>query len=637
MTDESKPSVEVNVVDVPDVVDFDAKFVYQYFVAGEAVDADSGTSQRLLSKPGEFFDTRVVDYLGSARAPRYVVLTWRPVSVRDRVYGQSIFAQDAPPPSGYLKSNLNKVLSEDHFASERYTSVTITDQSIDRKMFSEISSSAVLLNSQRQLAASQRGLALSTNAVTTDQVDFQFLSKYLVQPSEDGVFFFEENGQRIRNDAVNRLKNFSVDVQLNNSVVHSLVRSAASFPESTFSSAYLSMFDVARKLEGRAKARGLKELRADDYRTIVPSHVSLTRFGSAEPNLATRARMIGYIVDRYEAKTNGNVVKLEPIVVENPAAGSTVDFGVKYYAKYQYDIRSVVELTMPAVVEDTGELVVTKFLVASRPSTPKLVECVDLTPPPPPADTRFTWDWDADKLVVSWSFPPHPQRDVKQFQVFRRSSVSEPFQLLRQYVFDDSEVAGPYHETPDPRLIEASTNPKMRFVDDEFKRTSDYIYALGSVDAHGIVSTYGPQSRVTFDRDANRLRVERISPAGAPRPYPNVHLKAKPFLDSVVESRKTKMTIAFQPEHLRVVDSAGNDLHFLQTDKTGGSYKILAINTDLAVSGEVEIVVEDRRSTKERLETARSAEIPDYGDTIAKFGIRAASVGHGSALNALKS
>lgn len=615
---QSKPSREIHVIDVPDVGNFTARFVYNYHVPEEGVDETAGVNNKLLTKPGEYFDSRIVDYLGSARAPRYVVLNWKPVTYRDRVYGQSPYFQDDEVPKDYIKKNLSKVLSEEHFASDQFTSLNVSDQSIDSKLYNYISSSAVILNSERQAANSQRGLALQTNELTNDEVDFNFLSKYLVQPAEDNTFFYTKDSQRIRNDVVNKLKDFNIQVQLNNSVIHTLMKRAVAFPESTFSSVHLSMYEISRKSQGRAQARGIREFRADDYRTVAPEHVGLTPLKSSDPGLATRARLVGYIVNRLEFTPDGQAHQLEPLVIENPKAGTSVDLRVKYYSRYQYTIRAVAEFSMPSIVEETGELVVSKFLVASRPSKPQVVFCQELVPPPPPSDVRFTWDWDTDKLFISWTFPPNPQRDVKQFQVFRRRSVDEPFELVKQIDFDDSVVPAPYSERPDPRLLEKLPSAKLFWIDDEFTRDSDFIYALGTVDAHGMVSAYGPQSRVTYQKYRNRLRVDRLSPGGAPRPYPNMFLLTDAFVDSVVESKKHTMKIAFMPEHERLVDKNFNDLGFIKTSQQNASYKILATNTDLAAASVVQIDINDRRPARVIQKPSEAAAIPDYGDKLAK-------------------
>lgn len=612
----SKPSQEVHVVDVPDVQWMEAKFVYQYHVPDEGVNEEAGVPLHLLRKPGEYFDSSVTDYLSNARVPRYVKIEWAPVSYRDKFYGANV-QQQTQLPKNYIRDNLSKVLSEEHFCSDEYSSINIDDQSIDQKLHSYISSSAHMLNRERNVAFAQRGMALKANEMTSNKVDYDFLSRYLIQPSEDGVFFYAKNSQRIKNDLVNKLKEFNVKLQLNNRIFHTATKRAINFPASTFNSSYNTLYEVSKKTQGRAISRGVRDLQADDYRTIAPEHVSLME-SQSDIALSTTARVVGYIVDKYEILDSGEIKQLEPLVVDNVDSNTTLDLRVKYYSKYRYSLRSVAEFKVPSIVEDTGELVVATFLVASKPTVPSIVDCQELVPPPAPQDIKFVWDYDKDKLCITWSYPNTPQRDVKQFQVFRRRSVSEPFQLVKQFYFDDSAVQAPYNETPDPRLVEVDLTPRLYWCDDEFAKDSSYIYTLGSVDAHGMVSSYGPQTRVTFDRYSNKLKLNRISPEGAPRPYPNSSLYAEAFLDSIVESQKYKMQIAFQPEQLTVVDNSGRDLGFLKTDEVGGCYKFLIMNTDLGVSNTITVSVKNLQTKKSDELEAPTLKLPGYGNDIAK-------------------
>lgn len=612
----SKPSQEVHVVDVPDVQWMEASFVYQYHVPDEGINEEAGVPLHLLSKPGEYFDSKVTDYLSNARAPRYVKINWAPVSYRDKLYGL-VNQQQTSLPKNYIRDNLSKVLSEEHFSTDEFSSFNIDDQSIDKKLHAYISSSAHMLNRERGAAAAQRGMALSTNQMTSNKVDYDFLSRYLIQPSEDGVFFYANNSRRIKNELVNKLKEFNIRLQINNRIFHTVTKRAINFPASTFNSSYNSLYEISKKTQGRAQARGVRDLQADDYRTVAPEHVSLMD-SQSDTTLSTTARIVGYIVDKYEVLDSGEVKQLEPIVVDDVNSSTTLDLRVKYYAKYRYTIRSVAEFKVPSIIEDTGELVVATFLIASKPTAPVIVDCQEIVPPPAPQDIKFVWNYDEDKLCITWSYPNNPQRDVKQFQVFRRNSTSEAFQLVKQFYFDDSAVPAPYNETPDPRLIEVDMTPRLFWCDDEFKKDSSYIYTLGSVDAHGMVSNYGPQTHVKFDKYANKLKLVRISPEGAPRPYPNAALYAEAFLDSVVESQKYKMRIAFQPEQLKVVDSQGRDLGFLKTEQQGASYKFLIMNTDLGVSNTVTVSVKNMQTKGEDELDKPTLKLPGYGNDIAK-------------------
>ena len=71
-------------------------------------------------------------------------------------------------------------------------------------------------------------------------------------------------------------------------------------------------------------------------------------------------------------------------------------------------------------------------------------------------------------MNMMWSFPPNSQRDVKRFQVFKRTTVDEPFELLIEYDFDDSEVPEPRTETPKSSSVIFLKDPLTYYVDDEF-------------------------------------------------------------------------------------------------------------------------------------------------------------------------
>jgi hypothetical protein len=157
---------------------------------------------------------------------------------------------------------------------------------------------------------------------------------------------------------------------------------------------------------------------------------------------------------------------------------------------------------------------------------------------------------------------------VKKFQVFRRASIDEPFQLLKMYDFDDSEIKAEENETVFQGLVEVQSNPSTLYIDPDFKKDSKFIYAVVSIDAHGLTSNYSDQFEVTFDRFKNRVIKKRISASGAPKPYPNMYLSADtfggeeklkealqlgknyPFTVTLFEPKEQRMTLVFGEQKL---------------------------------------------------------------------------------------
>jgi hypothetical protein len=223
----------------------------------------------------------------------------------------------------------------------------------------------------------------------------------------------------------------------------------------------------------------------------------------------------------------------------------------------------------------------------------------------------FIWDYKHKKMSMMWSFPVVRTRDIKRFQVFRRSSLYEPFQLLAEFDFDDSEIRDPRTETPRSDRVFKMDHPSTIYTDEEFTKSSKYIYALCSMDAHDFSSNYSQQFVVSFDENENRIVKKLISPSGAPKSYPNFYLIADSDTgtnnieitsDSIKDSGHTKGTIFFDPEYLSIRDKDGGDLGLLSvTDNSKqaeGRYKLQIINVDRQKSKVINIDLKDLRGSK---------------------------------------
>lgn len=601
----SLPSREAIIIDVPEVRNFVSRFQYNFFVTDEATNETGGMPRKVLERRTEAFDSSYLDTL-TTRAPRFVRFDWTPVvvqpknknvddnEIRNNNFGRRDLDKD------YIRKNFDKILDEDFFAAENYTAVNLSDQSIDKKLFNAISGAAGWLNfdKEKNEALTHKKLARETNEMTSDNVEFQFLTKYLVQPSEDNVFFFERDAQRIRNASVNRLKDVRIHFQINNKFISNMMKAAIVNPQSTFSSDFVSMHNASIAIQQNAMRRSSADMQRDDYK-VYTKFTSLTKTDSTTSTVSSAARVIGYVIDKYELLPDGTVRSMDPIIVESPFVGTTIDIRVKYYCTYVYSIRTIAEFTVPVIVDETGELAIAKLLICSKPSPKMKIDCVELVPPPSPTDFNFMWDYEKSNLALSWTFPPNSQRDVKKFQVFRRASLNEPFQLLHMYDFDDSEVKAEGGETVFPALVEQIVEPKLLYVDPDFKRDSKYIYAVACIDAHGMTSNYSDQYEITFDRFKNRLVKKRVSASGAPKHYPNMYLLADTFVDMILDEGHRAVDVMFDPEHLSLFDSERRDLDLLATSNDGGKYRLQFINLDLQKQRVLEITVDDLRKFRD--------------------------------------
>ena len=336
---------------------------------------------------------------------------------------------------------------------------------------------------------------------------------------------------------------------------------------------------------------------------IIPvsvKRVDPDKFGAA-------AKVIGYLIDKFEYNSWGWRKKKQSIVIAGGSQGSGADSKIKYGGKYAYSVRSIALVQFPAVDEETAQVYAVSGLICSRPSSEVVVSCKEFRSPPPPGDVNFVWDYEEECLVVMWSFPVVSQRDIKRFQLFRRSSIQDPFELQVEYDFDDSVVPDPRKEYPRRSRVKEMKEPMTTYHDFEFTRGSVAIYSLCSIDAHDFSSNYSAQYIVWFDNIKNKLRKRLISPSGAPKPYPNFYLVEGSIpgmqdvnltSDCIKDSRHHSLQVFFDPEYLSIVNDDGEDLELLTTKETKGSYKLQIINCDRQQSQVVDIEIEDLRSWK---------------------------------------
>jgi len=237
-----------------------------------------------------------------------------------------------------------------------------------------------------------------------------------------------------------------------------------------------------------------------------------------------------------------------------------------------------------------------------------VVNCVEDVAPPVPADIKLRWDYELEKLVVTWNFPPNSQRDVKQFQVFRRGSIQEPYELLKVYNFNDAQLQNEYtvhysEDGIDPNVVDDVGNPILIYIDDDFTKSSKYMYTICCVDAHGLTSNYGAHYQASFDIFKNQIDIELVSHSGAPKAYPNLYLEKDLFIDSmkVANTPKNQMKLIFNPEFYSLIHPGKQAEQMISTTKENGSYMIQFINVDRQQMDKLKIEISDQRVSAKKL------------------------------------
>jgi hypothetical protein len=163
--------------------------------------------------------------------------------------------------------------------------------------------------------------------------------------------------------------------------------------------------------------------------------------------------------------------------------------------------------------------------------------------------------------------------------------------------FNNTQTRVTLSEYPLPELVERVPEFVGIYLDREFGKDSNYIYAVAAIDAHGLCSNYSLQLQVGFDRFENRLIKKLVSVSGAPKQYPNAYLNADTFVDTIKDSGHTNIRVVFNPDYLNLVNGTGADLKLLKTSRVNGKYKLQLINVDLQTQQNIDITLQDSRLT----------------------------------------
>lgn len=628
----SLPSRQIYAVDVPEIKGFQAQFHYNFFVPDESVSETGGVPSQILQRPGGEVDASFVQY-SITRAPRFVQFTYKLPRLVDP--GKQVSEQrqrnhifDTGVQNGSLiHDNLDKVVTEDHFASDHYVAVNFHDGELDDKIHYLVSGSYEqhTLEQQSDQQAGHYKAAMQFHTLLPKQIKPHFVFRAMTHPARaHGSRYFTDNKQRVFNQYFRRLSQVLINAQVSGKLFHDVVNRAIRDPHFPFTSDIQSMHQYTRKLQHKTQHRFNNQVHDNDFKTFVP-FIDVTVRRTTHHHDHGGAEIVGYIIDKVEILPNGTTKAHPPIIIDNPKANITADYRVKYNSRYVYAIRTVAQFRLPAIDDDTGDVAMLKILVSSKPSNKIYVHCTETVAPPAPADLNFTWNYErinpstADhdpitgqpepntgvpgSLLVHWTFPPNSQRDIKKFQVFRRPNVDHPFEMIKMYDFDDSVLKYPNAETRlAPHLIEHLKSPCTFFYDDDFVASKhrdeahSVIYTVACLDAHGFTSHYAAQFAVWFDPFLNRLQKKLISHAGAPKPYPNLYLEADTFVDTIrVGGPNSKsMRLYFNPEYYHLYDDENRLHRVLATKQTGGQYKLQFINLDNQKSETINITINDR-------------------------------------------
>lgn len=630
------PSSQIALVDVPetkfieDVVQkgknsknkYGAQFIYNFYVDDESVN-DTGkvatnvkaTDAHFVSK-GVINDASIVDKVAKY-VPRAVKFQFIPVEANfgpgdpdGKVQGLLSTSR-----SGLIGSNLDKVYREEVFSNGRFTGMVFNDSGIDQKIYTALSATLAQETATKNEQTLQKlndavsefsgfnvtefsllDQAKFLNEVTNEFVDAEFIAQGLNEIKALAATYITPDQQdELIRQAFVRTQRAKLGIQINDKFIWTSMNSVLNDKMSTFNDDVSpAVVTNAQNIQNQAIATFVpKEVTENEYDVSLNSIIPPTPVPS--PDLVVGGRVIGYIIDKIEIDEKGNVIKHDPIVIENNQISSAIDINIAYGRTYMYSIRTVALMFLNATAADTESNIRIAILASSRNSAYREVRTYDSVPPPPPADFRPVWDHHRRELRLMWAFPVNRQRDIRRFQVFRRKSLAEPFELLAELDFDKSAVRYENFEDVGGKRI-LIPDAQTWFVDPEFTKRSDYIYTLCSVDAHGLTSNYSTQLRVTFNGLENRLNLTQVSTGGAAKQYPNMLVPEFLTENVIKDSGSERIQIYFDPEIITLTNSMGNDLGLIATNENA-KYRLNLINLDLQQSEAVDIIIDDLQTT----------------------------------------
>jgi len=596
---ESLISREVFATKFPKIEDVSLSFVYNFFTADESLNEEGNRqidSRPLGTSESDSIDRRVLQ----KKVPRYVKISFKGVK-SDNYQQFKDRAVDGLVSNNGEAGNINQ---ESHITTNFFASSRFQDYSVRKKIMMQVMRLADMagIDLEPENETSQSDIAETVDLITGDYVSKETLLGLVKDEVFEEVKFVNQVDQvpvKIYDDAQKFKTTFHIDYRF----LGDIYSVNGSNPSRGIKG--LGQLDDIKRSQEAARQNSSSAVNFDiDYE---PSIKIINTPEEIDGHIIPTMSVVGYTITKSKV-IDGKKIIMDKFYMDGADVTEFLDSRVAYGQTYIYEISavSIVEMSIEEDEDlDVPSIQRVQFLVESNPSSDEKVLCVEEEAPPAPDAIFYRFDYNTSSLVIDWRHPITSQRDIKGFQVFRRSSIYENFELQKQYEFNDAYFEYPSSELPFDSLVEYSDYPVMSYEDLEFTRGSSFIYTVCSIDAHGYLSNYGTQTEVTFDTNTNKLFLRNISQPGAPRQYPNMYVSpgeaqninsVRLSEDVMKDTGHTKMRVYFDPEYHKIVDSAGRDLKHLKDIAQNAVYKFEVLNIDRQKSKTLSISLRKKKS-----------------------------------------
>lgn len=619
----SNPSDKIN---IPEIKNPKATFVYNYYTRDERVRPDTLNLKNKIVALNSSNSDEIFKRASSKQLARYVKLEFQPPQIHP-----SLIDRIQLDNAGInLTNHLSKIVVEGGYSNKFFIGTELLDTGKESKIYQMLNGSMFFLdiptekNSPKE-AAEKLYDTLSEKGSLKGQ-DKKLIVNHLSSIASEGY-------NLAPSDVPPEIAKFSSDpiakqtfsVQFNQLVMTNVIANSTIVPDNVFQDEVRSLDAFAREVRSSAlSGLGANEYSEPDYELrveaieemdIEQSGFSLSQLESRLPDI----KFAGYLIEKFEVLQNGSLTFTGRKYVYNHDANFALDDSVRYGGNYLYKIRTVARVKTLASIEDVNEpqnnqVVIATCFMASE-GVIASVTCVEKVPPPSVHILRATFDFDTLLPQLTWQFPFNKQRDIKRFQIFKRFSIDEPFTLLKEYDFDNSEIRTSVNEIAPSKNVVSMRRPQLSFIDNTHKEGEKPIYSIASVDAHGMSSGLGLQVKVERDRYTNKVTRTVISRPDAPKPYPNMFVNVDAFSDAIKVSNFNRIKVFCDPEYYRVtrkeeqitaqyhngrviqaVGMVERDLNFLAIDRNNFRYSMHIINTDNQKDALVKIKLENKTS-----------------------------------------
>jgi len=570
-------------VDLPEIVGIKTEFVYNFFTADERVNETSD-----LYAVGGFTSTQI-DLTSATYTSNISTTNITDESLR-KFYGRkSVFPRfnkitfTKPYTNRSTQITISSTEIEDNISRENAlnifgrTGVSIVDTEIDKTAYNLLSGSDPLRRETIDSGPSQRIINAIENSLQPNGY------RYAATDARKGV----------RDTIKENIQNLDFGFSYLSNAAGSITAASLNSVKNIYVDEIASTQFRLNEIESQAITLDPYVINANDYEALL----NYVDFSATNASSASNI-LVGYIIQKFSTGTDGSTTLFAEVIKINPNANTFLDPDIAYGRYYTYKILALYACKFVVTQETSSgtDRDITKYALFASKGTNASITCEETIAPPPPVDLSFRFSGDNTGLKITWNFPTNLQLDIKKFQVFRRKTVSDPFQLIRVYDFDDSLIKTISPENVPESLITRSLFPTTIHKDTEFTKNSRFIYAICAIDAHGFTSNYSVQLEASYDRYRNRINTRIISRSDAPKPYPNIFLNRDTFVDTMKMSGYNKLNIYFDPEYIEITDTNGVSVNHIVTTRTredDNLYKLMIVNTDFQQSQTLDIKIND--------------------------------------------